>query len=212
MKQLYKDLWQTKLEMPFNGVHAHAYFLRCDKGNVLIYNTGHAEEIEHIAELGGIEYQYLSHRDETGASLKTIRQRFGSKLCCHKNEEPAISQSCEVDITFSENVKHFAGIEMICTPGHTDGSLSFLYKSPLGPAYLFTGDTFFQSNGQWRTLVFSDAGGSTESLIKSLLTYRELDPDVVLWSASGGGQGSFVETTSAQWLEDIDNAVEGLRK
>ncbi len=211
MKQIYQDLWQTKLEMPFGGVHAHAYFLQCPEGNVLIYNTGHTEEINHIAEMGGVKYQYLSHRHETGASLEIIKQQFTSKLCCHEKEKAVISQSCEVDITFSENIRHFSNIEIICTPGHTNGSISFLYNSPFGRTFLFTGDTLLQSNGQWHTLVISDAGGSSESLIESLQTYRELNPDVVLWSASRGPK-SFVETTEAQWKEDIDNTIEKLRE
>lgn len=211
MKQIYQDLWQTKLENPFAGVEAHAYFLQCPEGNVLIYNTGYTEEISHIAEMGGVKFQYLSHRHETGASLEIIRQQFSSKLCCHENEKKEISRSCEVDITFSENIRHFSNIEIICTPGHTDGGISFLYKSPVGSTYLFTGDTLLQSNGQWHTLVISDAGGSSESMIESLQTYRELTPDVILWSASRGPK-SFVETTEAQWKEDIDNTIEKLRE
>ena len=137
MKQIFQDLWQTKLEKPFEGVDAHAYFLQCSEGNVLIYNTGHTEELNHIAELGGIKYQYLSHRHETGASLEIIKKQFSSKLCCHEKERKEILQSCEVDITFSENIKHFSNIEIICTPGHTNGSISFLYHSPHGRTFLF---------------------------------------------------------------------------
>ena len=130
MKQLYDDLWQTKIEIPFGNVHTHAYFLKCDKGNVLIYNTSHADEIQHMAELGGIKYQYLSHRDETGASLQSIKEQFGSALCCHIKEEPYIEPSCPVDITFSEQTTHFGGIEVMPTPVHTDGSTSFIHRSP----------------------------------------------------------------------------------
>jgi len=211
MKQIFHDLWQTKLENPFEGVDAHAYFLQCPEGNVLIYNTGHTEELDHIAVLGGIKYQYLSHRHEAGASLEIIKQQFNSKLCCHEKEKKDILQSCEVDITFSENIKHFSNIEIICTPGHTNGGISFLYHSPHGRIFLFSGDTLLQSNGQWQTLVISSAGGSSESMIESLQTYRELNPDVILWSASRGPK-SFVETTKAQWKVDIDNTIAKLKE
>ncbi len=210
MKQIYDDLWQTKLEIPFGGVHTHAYFLQCEEGNVLIYNTGHHEEIEHIAKLGSINYQYLSHRDEAGVSLRVIKEKFHSKLCCHIKEEASIAQSCPIDITFSENISHFSGIEIIHTPGHTDGSISFLYRSPLGCTYLFTGDTLFQTNGDWQTITFSKAGGSTEALIDSLQIYKELRPDVVIWSASGGGDISFVELTKDEWITIIGNTIQSL--
>ncbi len=205
MKQIYEDLWQTKLEIPFVSVHAHAYFLKTEIANVLIYNTGHAEEIDNIAHNGGIKYQFLSHRDETGDSLKVIKQRFDSELCCHKLEKPAISPSCPVDIEFSEGNTNLANIEVLHTPGHTVGSVSFLYDSPSVHKYLFTGDTLFQSHEEWQTLVFSGAGGSSEALLESLRIYRDLKPDVVLWSASSGGEVSFVEVTNTQWLEIIDS-------
>ena len=98
MVQLYDDLWQTKLEIPFGGVHTHAYLLKCPDGNVLIYNTSNKDDIHHIAELGGIKYQFLSHRDEAGKSLKSIKEKFNSALCCHIKEEPIIARTCPVDV------------------------------------------------------------------------------------------------------------------
>lgn len=212
MKQIYDDLWQTKLEIPFGNVHTHGYFLQGSEGNVLLYNTGYREEIQHIAELGGIKYQCLSHRDESGMSLHSIKEQFGSELCCHIKEEPSVSPSCPVDITFSEQVTHFFGLEVMHTPGHTDGSISFLYRSPHARTYLFTGDTLFQSNGNWGTYVISGAGGSTETLLESLLSYRKLNPDVVLWSASGGGSSSFFELSKDEWIDIIDSTIQRLEK
>ncbi len=57
----------------------------------------------------------------------------------------------------------------------------------------------------------SGDGGRSEPLIESLQNYRDLDPDVVLWNASRGPR-SFVETTEAQWKEDIDTAIAKLRE
>ena len=210
MKQIYDNLWQTKLEIPFGSVHTHAYFLKRNESNVLIYNTSHDEDIQHIAELGGINYQLLSHRDESGVSLKSIKEKFNSKLCCHAKEEPSISPICPIDISFTENVTNLSGIKVIHTPGHTDGSISFINVSPLGRTYLFTGDALFQRNGVWGTIVFPSDGGSTEALISSLMVYRELSPDVVIWSASGAGEPHFVELTKDEWIGVIDDTIERL--
>jgi len=191
-------------------LNTHAYFLRCDEGNVLFYNTGHEAEIQHMADLGGIKYQYLSHRDEIGSSLKIIRQRFGSALCCGADELAAIEGSCEVDVVFSERKRHFAGIEVIPTPGHTAGSISFLYKAPRGLTYLFTGDTLFQGNGHWETLFFTNAGGSASDLANSLRLYREIHPDVVISSGSSSGNLAVVEVEHSEWIEAIDEAIRRL--
>ncbi len=208
MKQIFDDLWQTKLEIPFGSVHSHAFFLQREEGNALIYNTGHAGEIDRIAALGGIDYQYLSHRHEAGDSLRRIRDRFGSKLCCHAEEKPAVLPSCEVDVAFSGDVEQHLGLEVLHTPGHTNGSVSFLYRSPYGRTYLFTGDTLFRSKTGWETLVISSDGGSREALLESLETYRALSPDVVLWSASNSGDLSYVEPAGVEWKAIIDGAVE----
>jgi glyoxylase-like metal-dependent hydrolase (beta-lactamase superfamily II) len=76
-------------------------------------------------------------------------------LCCHTKEAPSVAKACPVDIYFTESVTRLVGIEVIHTPGHSDGSVSFLYQSPSGRSYLFTGDTLFQSNGRWCTFVLS---------------------------------------------------------
>lgn len=212
MKQLYEDLWQTAVLNPFSGVNTHAYFLRCAEGNVLFYNTGHAAEIQHMAELGGIKYQYLSHRHERGKSLRVIKQRFGSALCCDKAELTAIEEHCAVDVVFSERAKHFAGIEVILTPGHTAGGSSFLYQSPHGLTYLFTGDTVFQKNNRWATLIISKDGGSAGELANSLRLYRELEPDVVISSASSSGSHAVVELDHAGWRAAMDENIRYLER
>lgn len=213
MQPLYDDLWQTQQESPFANVKAHAYFLQCAQGNVLFYNTAQRDDISQIAKLGGIKYQYLSHRDEAGASLQNIKVQFGSKLCSHSKEEPFITPSCAVDIVFSERITHFSGIEVIPTPGHTAGSISFLYHSPLsGLTYLFTGDTFFQANGDWQTIFFAQSGGSTKALIESLSIYKELSPDVVIWSASAEGGTAFTRLSQNEWQGALNNNIESLKK
>ncbi|HYW76535.1 MAG TPA: MBL fold metallo-hydrolase [Gammaproteobacteria bacterium] len=212
MKQLYDDLWQTDVSHPLPGLDTHAYFLRCARGNVLFYNTDHEAEIQHIADLGGIAYQYLSHRDEVGSSLQIIKERFGSALCCGVDEMAAIERSCEVDVVFSERQRHFAGIEIIPTPGHTRGSISFLYEAPHGLTYLFTGDTLFQGNGRWETLFFTNAGGSASELTNSLLLYRDIHPDVVISSGCPSGNLAVVEVGQAEWVEAIDENIRRLQQ
>jgi hypothetical protein len=96
MKKLYNDLWQIRCAIVFGMVRTHAYFLEYQDGNILFYNTGHEDEIQHMAELGGIKYQFLSHRDESGVLLNTINSHFNSLLGCHSKEEHIISSASPV--------------------------------------------------------------------------------------------------------------------
>ena len=132
MKQIFPDLWQTHAEHPFAGVTSHAYLLVRDTGNVLFYSSGLKHEYRQLRELGGIAYQYLSHRDEAGPALAEIKELFGSKLCCHRLEEPSIGKVTSVDCLFDKRESLLADIEVIPTPGHTDGSVCFLVRSVHG--------------------------------------------------------------------------------
>ena len=210
MKQLQEDLWQSAIHS-MGTLNTHAYFLRRPDGNVLFYNTGNDGDLDQMAELGGIRFQLLSHRDESGPSLNRIKDRFGSRLCCSALEAAIIGNDAQVDVTFQAEDHHLGDIDIIHTPGHTEGSICFFYKSPYGKSYLFTGDTIFQSNGKWATLVFPKAGGSEAALAESLLRLRELKPDIVMCSAFVGDV-SVVEVIGDEWAQAIDDNVSRLRK
>jgi len=209
MKQIFPDLWQTRAEHPFAGVTSHAYLLVRDTGNILFYSSGLKDEYQHIRELGGITHQYLSHRDEAGPALAEIKELFGSKLCCHRLEEPSISKVTSVDCLFDKREALLKDIEVIPTPGHTDGSVCFLVRSVHGKTYLFTGDTIYLENGVWDTRVNGYAGGSKSDLKSSLMLLRDLGPDVVLSSASVGPL-AFKEVSAEEWQSDIDNVLRAL--
>jgi len=209
MQQLFPDLWQTQTEHPFHGVTSHAYLLTRREGNILFYGTGVLAELQLIKDLGGIVRQYLSHRDEAGPALATIRQMFGSALCCHKLEAKAVKSLCPIDVTFDARETHLGNIEVIPTPGHTSGSTCFMYRSPYGKTYLFTGDSLFPKGQSWGTLMWPFSGGRESSLRASLGLLRELDPDVVIASACQGPTP--VSMTSAdEWHAIVDRAIERL--
>jgi glyoxylase-like metal-dependent hydrolase (beta-lactamase superfamily II) len=114
-----------------------------------------------------------------------------------------------VDLTFQRRELHLGDIEVIPTPGHTDGSTCFLFKSPHGRAYLFTGDTIFPSNSSWGTFVMPQAGGRKSDLIDSLTRLRHLEPDVVISSASVG-RVAFREMAPGEWPAVVDQTLRSL--
>lgn len=209
MKQIYPDLWQTRAEHPFSGVSSHAYLLVQDTGNILFYSSGLQDEYQHIQELGGITYQFLSHKHEVGDALAEIKKRFGSKLCCHRFEERAVQKVTPVDCLFDIRDIRQGNIEVIPTPGHTKGSVCFLVRSVHGQTYLFTGDTIYMSHGAWETRSNWYEGGSKSDLKSSLMLLRDLGPTVVISSASIG-EVPFKEVSVEEWQTDIDNVLRSL--
>lgn len=208
MKQIQPDLWETEVENPAPGLTTHAYLLTRDDGNVLFYNTGHRHEIDNMAELGGVAYQYLSHQDELGETLKLIRERYGARLGGHVREQAEFARVCSPDILFEEREVHLGNIEVIPTPGHTPGSTCFLVRSPGGKTYLFTGDTLFLNGaGAWKA-GFISGHSDREALAGSLVLLRGLEPDVVISSAFG--QAGFQEIGPGTWPDSVDRALADL--
>lgn len=209
MKQLFPDLWETREEHPFHGVTTHAYLLTQDSGNALFYSTGIREELLEVQRLGGISRQYLSHRDEAGPPLASIKEMFGNQLCCHALEVKAIGKYSKVDVVFEEPCVESNNIQVIPTPGHTAGSTCFVFQSPHGKRYLFTGDLIYPEDNGWGTLVQRHAGGRKKDLGESLMNLREVNPDVVISSASVQ-RNAVQAVTSEQWHAVIDETIRRL--
>lgn len=204
MKRLYPDLWQTAEQMQFGVLTVHAYLLERSAGNVLFYNPRGAGDFDEIGERGGVAHHCLSHCHEVDESLADVAGRFGSKLCCHALVEPYLPEAVSADVLFdSPPREHLGGVEVIHTPGHTDNSVCYRYRSPHGKTYLFTGDAIYLDGGEWKTIVVTDDGGDEAELARSLRVLRELEVDVVICSVSVG-EMRIVEVTPEEWRGVID--------
>lgn len=215
MQQIYPDLWQTRPEQPLPSVPdlvTRAYVITRPDGNLLIYSTGLPDEHQAIRDLGGIKRQYLSHVDEAGPALKTLREAFGAELWGHAVEAEAVARRAGVapDRTFAGPETH-GDLDVLPLPGHTPGSTAYLYRSPHGRTYLFTGDTIGRDDrGAWTAgyLPFSDK----MQLVTTLRRLGELAPDVVLSSAFGRNFPHTEITEPGQWRAAVDEALAPLLK
>lgn len=208
MRQIQPDLWETEVENPFPGLTTHAYLYQREQGNVLFYNTNQQADIAQFAEMGGVAYQLLSHRDEVGESLELIRERFQAKLGIHQQDQEALSDIFQPDLVFTDRQALLDDIEVIPAPGHTPGSVCFLVQSHRGKRYLFTGDTLYLSDQGWQPgmLSFSDK----TVLADSLKLLQTLQPDLVISSAYSGQTA--VEVVTGQWAEKVEQAMTKLER
>ncbi|MFC6488696.1 MBL fold metallo-hydrolase [Nitratireductor sp. GCM10026969] len=220
MRQIYPDLWQTSPERPIPDTPeatSHAYLLLRDGGNILFYGTGREEggspkeedDLRRIQNLGGISHQILAHWHEAAPSLAHIREMFGSKLCCHERDASDVARigKIEVDQVFRRAETALGDIEVIPTPGHTAGSTCFLYRSPHGKTYLFSGDTIVPARDSWLSAAL---GGSKADLRNSLELLRNLKPDAVM-AAGALGPDTYREIASpAVWQAAIEATEQAL--
>lgn len=210
MRQIRPDLWETDPEYPAPGLSTHAYlWTPTGRGNVLFYNTTHAHELDHMAELGGVAHQYLSHQDEIAPSLRTIQERFGTKLHSHRVEADLVEEVVPVAVPFESHHVDETGVEVIPAPGHTPGSAFYQVTSEQGETYLFTGDSIFVSkDGSWRA-GYIPSFSDRDNLASSLESVAQLTPDVVISSAFPSDSG-VTELGDRAWADCVQEALDAL--
>lgn len=209
MRQIQPDVWETDTESPAPGLTTHAYLVTKPGGNLLFYNTSHKHEIDDMERIGGVSHQFLSHRDELGATLKDIRSTYGAKLCGHLHEEEDFAKILRPDILFDRRTTLLDNVEVIPTPGHSPGSTCFLVHSPLGKRYLFTGDTLYRAaDGSWRAGVIPGYTTEEDKLLmaESIKLLQPLEPDIVFSSAFAGDKG-YQEVGRDEWRQLVEGAL-----
>ncbi|MGB3354898.1 MAG: MBL fold metallo-hydrolase [Mycobacterium sp.] len=206
MKKVLSDLWETQTDSPFPGLTTHAYLWTGP--HALFYSTATDAEFGELIELGGIEHQYLSHRDEAGPMLKSIAHQFRSTLHAPAAELAEISEHHPVDVPLDGRHTDDNGVEVIPTPGHSPGSTSYLVAGTEG-TYLFTGDTLIRNpEGRWWA-GYIEGISDAQSLADSLRVLAELEPDMVISSAFQG-DSAVHRINPGEWRDHVAHALDGL--
>ncbi len=201
-------LLRTEPDHPFeNDVETVAYLLKRDAGNLLLYSSSKIEKEKlFIAGQGGIERQFLNHRDEASASCDIVREHFDAPLVCHEAEREAVEKKCRVDETFSDRHHPYRDFEAIPTPGHCPGSTCYIW-STLDHRYLFSGDTIYLENGEWRVYISEQ---NIQTMIHSLMLIAILEFDVLV-PGLYIGDVSLAEVNKEQAHNEIAAIIERLQ-
>lgn len=127
---------------PSNG---YVFFLDGGKRAALVDPAGIAANLLRILRDGRYHLEYIlithKHRDHCDATADVAAQFPRAKIVMHAADVEAIGQLGEGTLRVKDGEELPFGdvrIRMLHTPGHTDGSSSYLFKSTL-----FTGDTLF---------------------------------------------------------------------
>ena len=198
----------TPEPLPFaTSLHARAFVLERDRGNILVYSTtGLEADAAAIEDLGGISRHYLNHRHEAAFASDAVQ----APLFVHENERASVERAYHVRGTFSRRHLLDDDFEVIPTPGHTSGATAYLWDSG-GHRALFTGDTIFLSDGEWVAAVL-EGSSDRASYLESLELIRELEFDVLVpWAASAGEPYHSV-VSQAEAQRRIDAIIERVRR
>jgi glyoxylase-like metal-dependent hydrolase (beta-lactamase superfamily II) len=149
-----------KIDTAPYGTNAYILVCQATQDSVLIDVPGEAERI--ISGMEGTNPTSIlithNHFDHTGA-LREVKDRLNIPIAVHPDDADRLPLTPDVNLNDGDAVS-FGKIHLkvLHTPGHTPGSLCFIYDR-----YLFSGDTLFPA-GPGRT----DTPAAFEQIVKSL--------------------------------------------
>jgi glyoxylase-like metal-dependent hydrolase (beta-lactamase superfamily II)/ferredoxin len=148
-----------------NSFGAASYLITRPEGNVLVDSPRFSPPlVERLAEMGGVRYLYLTHRDDV-ADHQKFHDRFGCDRILHQDEITADTRSVEVQLAGTDPVQLAPDLLIIPVPGHTKGHTVLLYRNQV----LFSGDHLAWSAEYQHLIAFRHACWySWTELIKSM--------------------------------------------
>jgi glyoxylase-like metal-dependent hydrolase (beta-lactamase superfamily II)/ferredoxin len=121
---------------------ASSYLIIRPAGNVLVDSPRFAKPlVKRIEELGGIEWMFLTHRDDVADHAQWAKH-FGARRIMHLEDAGRLRSVIERPISGSEAVLLEADLLAVPTPGHTRGHTVLLYRN----RFLFSGDHIWWSD------------------------------------------------------------------
>jgi len=131
---------------PSNG---YVFFLEGGRRSALVDPAGVPQNLLRVLRDGDYHLQYIlvthKHADHCDATADVAAAFPQAQIVMHRLDAPAIGKLASKavpirdgeDLDFGDGVR----IRMLHTPGHTDGSSSFVFQS-----VVFTGDTLFAAS------------------------------------------------------------------
>lgn len=142
-EQLADDVWFCGWAAE-SSYGASSWLVRRPGGNVLVDSPRAARTLmDRIAELGGVRWMFLTHRDDV-ADHRAWRRRFGCDRILHRADLGADTRDVERVLDGTAPVALADDLVAIPVPGHTRGSTALLYRD----RFLFTGDHLWADDAE----------------------------------------------------------------
>ncbi|MDA1315787.1 MAG: MBL fold metallo-hydrolase [Acidobacteria bacterium] len=120
---------------------ASSYLIERPDGNWMVDSPrAGGPLLKNIASMGGVKRMFLSHRDDVADHAKFAR-RFGCERVIHRLEARGALAAVETKLDLNEPTKIDDDLWAIPVPGHTEGSIAYLYRDK----FLFSGDHLWWS-------------------------------------------------------------------
>jgi hypothetical protein len=173
--------------LPFlAGVDVRSFLLVRDAGNVLVYNSPGIDAAgDDLMRLGEPTRLLINHWHE--ATYPAPRLQVPTWV--HRADQARTAGTLPIAGTFDRRERLDDDLEIIPTPGHTDGSTTFLWDSGQH-RFLFVGDTVWRHRGRWQVVLLGES--ERTAYLASLRLLLDLDFDVLIpWGTDSGDPVAF---------------------
>jgi len=139
---------------------ATAYLILHPEGNIMVDSPRYTKALaEQIERHGGVKHLFLTHSDDV-ADHQKFHDHFKCERWLHCADAKGVLLNLEQ--IFEQETRIYSDVEIITTPGHTEGSCCLQYGK-----YLFTGDhlawsvrlkhlyAFYSYHDNWAQLIES---------------------------------------------------------
>jgi glyoxylase-like metal-dependent hydrolase (beta-lactamase superfamily II) len=131
---------------------AHSFLIRREDGNMMVDAPRWTSAVvKALQTWGGLSHVLLTHRDDV-ADAERYAAHFGAHVWIHEADRAAAPYADKL-LVGREPVNIDAKLQAIPVPGHTAGSVVYLYDG----RYLFTGDSLAWSAERQDLVAFRDA-------------------------------------------------------
>ncbi len=190
--------------LPFlKNVVVRSFLLERPQGNILIYNSpGINKASKAIKEMGDPNRLLVNHHHEAMYGAPD----FELPIWIHENDKPMADMG--ITDTFSSRHMINDDLEVIPTPGHTQGTTTFLWDNG-EQRFLFPGDAIWVQGGQWKAVLLGDSDRS--AYLDSLALLKELDFDfIVPWGVEMGSPSGYA-VSKDEGISIFDSIISRLK-
>jgi len=186
-----------------NSFGAASYFIQHPNGNIMIDSPRFVSPlVKSIEKLGGISKLLLTHKDDV-ADHQKFHEHFGCQRWLHVADVTSQTKDIENKIVGTKAFTLEDDLLMIPVPGHTRGSVVFLYKQK----FLFSGDHLAWSEVKQQLVAFRGACWfSWEECTKSMESLRAFEFSYVL-----PGHGRPAQFDKSKMAFELDRCVEWMK-
>ena len=190
-----------------NGKRSQTSFLIVrPEGNILFGTSANISEyINDIKEFGPVIGIFLGDRHHGKEEILSTAKYLNSPIYSSKIEAKVLQKS---GVTVDNIIKYeqhylYNDLEVIPTPGHTPGALSYLWK--MGERkVLFIGDTVVPINDEWEIWVNKPNRGK---MIETMELLKKLDFNYIAVNSFAVTGDKVIHLSSKEKLDLIDSVI-----